>query len=150
MPTVAKQPSHARDPKIAPRGSPRLAVRYTRELGLVHRIDVGIHTLATERLIVELRSMDPGELSTLYSLVGRVVDPALVRILIAKPQTLEWRNIGRTNPHRGESYARQHTLYVHIYAPYEPGGSHVDTHEHVQHRLLEWLACDAGASSNQA
>jgi hypothetical protein len=112
----------------------------TRQVGLVHRIDVGIHILATERLIVELRSMDPGELSTLYSWVGRVVEPAWVRSLVPMPQALQWRDIRRTNPHGGESYSRQHTLYVHIHAPYEGRLNVVNTHEHVQQRFHAWLA----------
>jgi len=113
--------------------------QYLREIGLVRRIDVGVHLLATERLIIELRSLEPGELSMLYSWVGRVIDPAMVRSLIAAPLALRWRNIRRSDIHAGESYARLHTLYVHIHAPYEPRTSLETTHERVQRRFLEWI-----------
>jgi hypothetical protein len=121
-----------------------------RQVGLVHRIDVGIHTLATERLIIELRSMDAGELCTLYSWVGQLVDPAKVRALIPYPQELPWRSVRRSERHGGESYARQHTLYVHIHAPFEGRSNNVNTHDMVQRRFLEWLASDAVGESLSA
>lgn len=150
MTTVTTKPTQACEPKFTQQFSPKGPLKCAPELGLVHRIDVGIHTLATERLIIELRSMDAGELSTLYSWVGRVVDPTWVRSLIAVPHVLEWRNVRRNNLHGGESYARRHTLYVHIYAPHEPRASEVTTHELVQRRFLDWLASDDAGLSSQA
>lgn len=105
----------------------------------VQRIDVGIHFKATDRLCVELRSMDSKELATLYSWVGQEIDPHKTSDLIPAPQSLAWRDIRRNDPHGGESYARQQTLYVHIYAPYEPRAEHRNTHELVQERFSAWL-----------
>ncbi|MDP3108097.1 hypothetical protein [Hydrogenophaga sp.] len=150
MTTVTTKPTQSCEPEFTHQYSPERPLKCRPGFGLVHRIDVGIHTLATESLIIELRSMDAGELSTLYSWVGRAVDPTLVRNLIAVPQALEWRNVRRNNLHGGESYARQHTLYVHIYAPHEPHASEVTTHELVQRRFLDWLASDAAGLSIQA
>jgi hypothetical protein len=143
MTTVATKPSHCGDPAFTTQRSPKRIPKCTPSVGLVHRINVGIHMLATERLIIELRSMEAGELTTLYSWVGRVAEPAWVRTLIARPQALEWREVRRNHLYGGESYARLHTLYVHIYAPYEPRTSDVNTHECVQRRFLEWCAVDA-------
>jgi hypothetical protein len=153
MPTLVTQPIHRHEPLGSTHTSPARSSAqhashkpvspYMRQVGLVHRIDVGIHTLATECLIIELRSMDAGELCTLYSWVGQLVDPAKVRALIPYPQALPWRNVRRSEQHGGESYARQHTLYVHIHAPFEARGNDVNTHAMVQSRFNEWLATDA-------
>lgn len=152
MPTLATQPIHRREPMGSKQTSPtrpsaqhashKQVSPYMRQVGIVHRIDVGIHTLATERLIIELRSMDAGELCTLYSWVGHLVDPAKVRVLIPHPQALPWRSVRRSEQHGGESYARQHTLYVHIHAPFEGRSNNVNTHAAVQRRFFEWLASD--------
>ena len=150
MTTVATKPSHCVEPKFTTECSHKRISRCTPDVGLVHRIDGGIPMLATERLIIELRSMDAGELTTLYSWVGRVVDPAWVRTLIASPQALEWRGVQRNHLRGGESYARQHTLYVHIYAPYESRASEVNTHERVQRRFLDFYASDCSSSSRQS
>ena len=149
MTTVATKPSHCSEAKLATDNSSKRTPRCTPQVGLVYRIDVGIHMLANERLIIELRSMEAGELTTLYSWVDRVVDPAWVRSLIPSPQVLEWRDVRRNHLYGGESYARQHTLYVHIYAPYEPRASDVNTHECVQRRFFEWCASDSASSSRQ-
>ena len=150
MTTVATKPSQCVEPKFTTECSHKRISKCTPEVGLVHRIDVGIHMLATERLIIELRSMDSGELTTLYSWVGRVVDPAWVRTLIASPQALEWRDVRRNHLRGGESYARQHTLYVHIYAPSQPRASAANTHERVQRRFLDWYASGVATTSRQS
>ena len=160
MPTLATQPIHCREPMGSKQTSPtrpsaphaphKPVSPYMRQVGLVHRIDVGIHTLATERLIIELRSMDAGELCTLYSWVGQLVDPAKVRALIPYPQALPWRSVRRSEQHGGESYARQHTLYVHIHAPFEARGNEVNSHAMVQSRFNEWLASEAVGATNSA
>jgi hypothetical protein len=82
--------------------------------------------------------------------VGRLVDPAWVRTLIASPQALEWRDVRRNHLRGGESYARQHTLYVQIYAPYEPRASDANTHERVQRRFLDWSASGVANTSRQS
>jgi hypothetical protein len=61
MTTVATKPSHGGDPTFTTEGSPKRIPKCTPEVGLVHRINVGIHRLATERLNIELRSMEAGE-----------------------------------------------------------------------------------------
>ena len=58
MTTVATKPSHCVEPKFTAECTHKRISKCTPEVGLVHRIDVGIHMLATERLIIELRSMD--------------------------------------------------------------------------------------------
>jgi len=61
MTTVATKPSHGGDPTFTTERSPERIPKCTPEVGLVHRINVGIHMLATERLNIELRSMEAGE-----------------------------------------------------------------------------------------
>ena len=150
MTTVATKPSHCGEQKFTTECSHKRGSKCTPEVGLVHRIDVGVHMLATELLIIELRSMDAGELTTLYSWVGRVVDPGWVRTLIASPQALEWRDVQRNHLRGGESYARQHTLYLHIYAPYESRASDASTHGRVQRRFLDWYASGVARTSRQS
>lgn len=106
---------------------------------LVHRIPAGIYFWATEDLCVQLRSIDPDELALLCSWVGQEIDPAKASDLIPAPQSLAWRDIRRSDPHFGESYARQQSLYVHIHASCGSHAGQVTTHERVQHWLFDWL-----------
>lgn len=106
---------------------------------LVHRIPAGIYFWATEDLCVQLRSIDPDELAVLYSWVGQEIDPAKASDLIPAPRSLPWRDIRRSDPHFGESYARQQSLYVHIHASCGSQAGQLTTHEQVQHWLFDWL-----------
>lgn len=61
MTTEATKPPHGGDPAFTTERSPERIPKCKPEVGLVHRINVGIHMLATELLIIELRSMEAGE-----------------------------------------------------------------------------------------
>lgn len=106
---------------------------------LVYPIKAGICFQPTEHLHVELRSLDRDELATLHSWLGQELDPIKASDLIPTPQSLAWRDIRRYQPHCGESYARQQTLYVHIHSSYESQANHFNTHEEVRQILFSWL-----------